>query len=128
VLRNPYKSAEYKCNTSYLLQLEKKDEKRFRLLMMKVWRFFLYITPANSLSDIGKEAWLDIQKQFAETWKRLDPKAQVSLQPSVYDALELAKRVGDRGNGMQTFVTGSTRLVGPALDMLEGSTPDHQAK
>lgn len=48
-LRNPYKSAGYKCNMSYLLQLEKKDEKMFRLLMMKVWRIFLYITQANSL-------------------------------------------------------------------------------
>jgi folylpolyglutamate synthase len=82
----------------------------------------------NARSKIGREAWLDTQMQFAEIWKRLDPEAQVSLQPSVYDALELAKRVGDRGKGMQTFVTGSTRLIGPALDMLEGSTPDHQAK
>jgi folylpolyglutamate synthase len=62
-----------------------------------------------------RKASPDIQKEYAEIWRRMDPDAQISLQPTIYDALELAKRIGDRANGMQTFVTGTTRLVRSTL-------------
>lgn len=48
----------------------------------------------------------------------MDPKAHISLQPTIFDALELAKRISDHESGMQTFVTGSTMLIGPALEIL----------
>jgi folylpolyglutamate synthase len=64
--------------------------------------------------------WQDIANQYVETWRRIDSKAHISLQPTIYDALELAKRIGDRQRGMQTFVTGDVRLIGPCLEALEG--------
>lgn len=59
-------------------------------------------------------------KQYAKIWQSIDPKAEISIQPTIRDALELAKQIGDAKNGMQTFVTGTTMLIGPALEILEG--------
>lgn len=60
-------------------------------------------------------------KVCAETWKSIDSTAQISLEPTIEGALDLAKRIGGE-QGMQTLVTGSTRLVGPALHFLGLST------
>jgi hypothetical protein len=56
---------------------------------------------------------------YAATWRTVDSTAQISLKPSIKEALNFAKMIGDRENGMQTLVTGSGYLVGPALYLLE---------
>jgi hypothetical protein len=61
----------------------------------------------------------DIQKLYAETWKILDPDAQISVSPSIRDALELAKQIGIESNGMQTLVTGTTPLVRSVLAFMK---------
>jgi folylpolyglutamate synthase len=72
-----------------------------------------------SLSDSPyKIVSSDIQKLYAETWKTLDPNAHVSIQPTIHDALELAKQIGDEAHGMQTLVTGTTRLIGSVLAIM----------
>jgi folylpolyglutamate synthase len=61
---------------------------------------------------------LDLQERYANIWKSIDPLAKIWLEPTVESALQLAKRIGDQGNGMQTFVTGASRLIGLALCLL----------
>lgn len=50
----------------------------------------------------------------------MDPSGQVYLQPTIHDALQLAKQIGDKAGGLRAFVTGDGRLVGPSLDILNG--------
>jgi hypothetical protein len=49
----------------------------------------------------------------------MDSEANISLTSTVEDALQMARDIGDRGSGMQTFITGTTGLVGIALCILE---------
>jgi len=62
-----------------------------------------------------------MQDIYATAWRTVDSTAQISLKPSVKEALDFAKTVGGRENGMQTLVTGATHLVGAALYLLEQS-------
>jgi hypothetical protein len=64
----------------------------------------------------------DAQRNYAEIWKDIDSEANISLTSTVEDALQMARDIGDRGSGMQTFITGDTGLVGIALYMLEEVT------
>lgn len=61
----------------------------------------------------------DAQNNYAEIWKDIDSEANISITSTVEDALLMAKDIGDRGNGVQTFITGDTGLVGIALSILE---------
>ncbi len=65
---------------------------------------------------------LDVQKDYAEAWKNIDPNVEISIEPTIEGALNLARRIGHRNNGMQTLVTGSLYLVGGALSLLEPET------
>ncbi len=67
---------------------------------------------------------LDIQEGYAKIWKSIDPTAQISLEPTIEEALKLARRIGDRGDGIQTFVTGDPQLIGSALCFLEPNYSD----
>ena len=55
---------------------------------------------------------------YAEIWKGINSKANISLTSTVEDAFQMAKDIGDRGRGMQTFVTGDTGLIGIGLNLL----------
>ncbi|KAI9736733.1 MAG: hypothetical protein M1834_000937 [Cirrosporium novae-zelandiae] len=59
----------------------------------------------------------DAQERYANIWKSIDPKAEISLERTIEGALKLAKMIGDQGNGMQTLITGSLHLVGGALSL-----------
>ena len=54
----------------------------------------------------------------------MDPGANISIEPTIEGALNLARRVGDQDNGMQALVTGSLHLVGSALSLLQPNTPN----
>lgn len=60
-----------------------------------------------------------MQDIYAAAWRAVDSNAQICLRSSIEDALNFAKLVGDRENGMRTLVTGDMYLVGTALDLLE---------
>lgn len=60
----------------------------------------------------------EVQQQYIHAWKEYQTEAQVSVEPTVEGALNLA-RMADRGAGMQTLITGSLYLVGSALRLLE---------
>ena len=60
----------------------------------------------------------DVQQQYIHAWREYQTDAQVSIEPTVEGALNLA-RMADRGAGMQTLITGSLYLVGSALRLLE---------
>lgn len=67
---------------------------------------------------------LTVQRQFAERWAALDPKAKVSVVPSIEEALIYARHLTEglkEGETVQAFVTGSLHLVGGALGILEGA-------
>ncbi|KAM3414155.1 Folylpolyglutamate synthase [Cercospora zeina] len=57
---------------------------------------------------------------FHEVWTRILPKAQIWNEPFIQGAMERAEALGKQhGHGMQTLITGSQHLVGPALRVLQ---------
>ena len=54
-----------------------------------------------------------------QAWKSVDDHATIHIEPTIEEALHLAKKIGDQNNGMQTLITGSLYLVGGALLFLE---------
>lgn len=67
---------------------------------------------------------LTVQKLFADRWSKLDPKANVTVVPSIEETInqtrDLAKSLQE-GETVQAFITGSLHLVGGALGILEGA-------
>lgn len=51
----------------------------------------------------------------------MDPKAVVTVEPSVKTAINTIRQLGDFDSGMQTLITGSLHLVGEALAVLDPS-------
>lgn len=65
-----------------------------------------------------------IQRRFADKWTELDPAAEVQVLPTIEEAINYARRLGDglgEGQKAQVLVTGSLHLVGGALGILEGA-------
>lgn len=52
-------------------------------------------------------------------WKSLDARADVMVLRIITEAIESAEEIGHRYNGALVLVTGSLRLVGGALSILE---------
>jgi hypothetical protein len=69
-----------------------------------------------SMDDLG---------EFATIWKEFDSTAHISLTSTVEEALQVAETFADPEYGLQAFVTGHDRLVGPALSILEPMYQDH---
>lgn len=65
-------------------------------------------------------AQMTMQKQFAQRWRELDPRAEVLLIPSIEGALEHARGLAAEGE-VQALITGSLHLVGGALGLLDGA-------
>ena len=62
------------------------------------------------------------QRRFAERWAELDPAAKVLVLPTIEEALDYARHVGQglaQGQRVHAYVTGSLHLVGGALGILE---------
>lgn len=66
---------------------------------------------------------MSVQRRFAEKWASIDPACKVVVLPTIEEALEYARAVGDglRAGKVQAYVTGSLHLVGGALGILEKS-------
>ncbi|KAF3764596.1 hypothetical protein M406DRAFT_62268 [Cryphonectria parasitica EP155] len=67
---------------------------------------------------------LTVQHRFAERWAELDPKANVTVVPSIEETINNARSLAQslkEGETVQVFITGSLHLVGGALGILEGA-------
>ncbi|GJN79533.1 folylpolyglutamate synthetase [Purpureocillium lilacinum] len=65
---------------------------------------------------------MTVQRRFADKWSELDPEAKVVVLPTIEEALDYARHVGEGlgpGEQVQAYVTGSLHLVGGALGILE---------
>ncbi|RDW81881.1 hypothetical protein BP6252_02993 [Coleophoma cylindrospora] len=75
--------------------------------------------PSNDLAHRNLESVSsEIQESYAAIWKGIDSQAEISLEPTINDALQSAKTIGTQAGGMQTLITGTSRLVGHALCLL----------
>jgi len=59
------------------------------------------------------------QNACAQTWKGFHSSAKVLLEPTIEDALDRARGLAKLDVRVQTFITGTDRLVGPALTLLK---------
>ncbi|KAK8132813.1 folylpolyglutamate synthase [Apiospora kogelbergensis] len=67
---------------------------------------------------------LTAQHQFAEKWSSLDPRTKVVVLPTIEEAINYIRNLGEgvqKGETVQAFITGSLHLVGGALGILEGA-------
>ncbi|KAI1147398.1 tetrahydrofolylpolyglutamate synthase [Nemania diffusa] len=67
---------------------------------------------------------LTAQHGFAKKWEALDPKANVTVVPTIEDAINHVRGLGasvSQGQTIQALITGSLHLVGGALAILEGA-------
>jgi folylpolyglutamate synthase len=62
----------------------------------------------------------NLHESYTNAWRSSDPVAEISIEPAIDGAIERARDIGFRHNGMQSLLTGSLRLVGGALRLLEG--------
>ncbi len=62
--------------------------------------------------------------EYTEAWRTIDAGAQLSIEATVEEALNSARRIGLQRDGMQTLVSGSLHLVGAALRIMES---DHRS-
>ncbi|KDB24602.1 hypothetical protein H109_03571 [Trichophyton interdigitale MR816] len=69
---------------------------------------------------------LVFQKQMADCWSKLDPASQVSVLPSLQEAVELVDQIDSGTKGTKIFVCGSFRLVGGMLSLLDQEVLDEQ--
>lgn len=80
---------------------------------------------ADPCSKTPKQPFsLDLQKDYVEAYRSVDPNARISIEPTIEGALNLAREYGNCDNGMQTLVTGSLYLIGGALRLLEKKTTE----
>ncbi|KAL8725125.1 MAG: hypothetical protein Q9181_006537 [Wetmoreana brouardii] len=70
----------------------------------------------------GKPFSSELQKDYIEAYRRIEPNVDISVEPTIEGAMHLAKDIGTRDSGMQTLVTGSLYLTGGALRLLEKNT------
>lgn len=67
---------------------------------------------------------LTAQHGFADKWATLDPKANITVVPTIEHAINLVRGLGSsvsEGQTVQALITGSLHLVGGALAILEGA-------
>jgi folylpolyglutamate synthase/dihydropteroate synthase len=64
----------------------------------------------------------DLSKNYAKIWAEMQPTTVVHQTRNVEDSLRLAKELGGEVLEKYVLVTGSLRLVGIALSILNSST------
>ena len=72
----------------------------------------LCIKPTENLSA-------EHEAEYIQAWRNVDSDVEISIEPTIEGALNLARKIGDRGRGSQTLITGSLYLVGGALSILQ---------
>lgn len=82
----------------------------------------------NNQFDAKEINEMVVQRRFAEKWASLDAKANIHVVPTIEEAINIVRKIGNevRGQGdssesdsVDAFVTGSLHLVGGALGILE---------
>jgi folylpolyglutamate synthase len=76
----------------------------------------------NYMTESPDVESLSVQRRLADTWKGLDPRAQVSVVGTIEDAVSLVRSIATK-EPVACLVTGSVHLVGGFLEVLE--TPNH---
>ncbi|KAH8682214.1 Mur ligase [Xylariales sp. PMI_506] len=67
---------------------------------------------------------LTAQHQFAEKWASLDPHSKIEVLPTIEDAINYVRALGETMEGestVQALITGSLHLVGGALGIIENA-------
>lgn len=64
----------------------------------------------------------DFCAMHSSLWKDLDPKSQISIEPTIERAIKRAKQLSAQKDGSQVLVTGSLHLVGGAVNLLRPCT------
>lgn len=64
----------------------------------------------------------ELQKDYIEAYRSIDPDVRISTEPTIEGALNLARETGSRDDRMHALVTGSLYLIGGALRLLEKDT------
>ncbi|KAG4438947.1 hypothetical protein IFR05_005573 [Cadophora sp. M221] len=59
------------------------------------------------------------QHVYATIWRRTHPDTNISFEPTIQGALDLAWKIGEDHGSVQTLITGSQHLVGGALSLLQ---------
>jgi hypothetical protein len=62
---------------------------------------------------------IPLQDVYSAIWKRAQPDTNILFEPTIQGALEVARKIGKEHGGMQSLITGSLRLVGGALSLLQ---------
>jgi folylpolyglutamate synthase len=62
-----------------------------------------------------------VQRVYAEIWKRAQPETNIQFEPTIRGALATARELGKDYGSVQTLITGSQHLVGGALSLLQTS-------
>ena len=89
-------------------------------LRTKLYSRILTAIPGVSTPGLNSGDLLQVQENYAQVWRKFDPKANILIEPSIRGALQQARRIGDLdGGAMQTLITGSLYLVGGALSFLD---------
>lgn len=81
-----------------------------------------FVNHQNNPKDIEN---MTAQRAFADKWKILDPNANVTLVPSIQEAIGKVRSLAQTLDGehtAQAMITGSLHLVGGALGILEGAS------
>ena len=66
---------------------------------------------------------LEVQKGLAETWKQIDPRADVNVVGSIEEAVGWCRDIaGKMDDEVIILVTGSVHLVGGFLEVLENTS------
>lgn len=65
-----------------------------------------------------------VQEAYRAQWRSFNDKVDIMVVFTITDAIGYAKHIGDRYHGALTLITGSLRLVGGALSILESETSD----
>ncbi|KAH7320035.1 Mur ligase [Stachybotrys elegans] len=76
----------------------------------------------NHQVDPKEVEQMTAQRRFAAKWSSMDPSATVLALPTIEEAIEYARHVGEGlpdGETVQALVTGSLHLVGGVLGILE---------
>lgn len=78
----------------------------------------------NHQYDAKAIAAMTVQHSFAEKWKTLDSQANITVIPTIQEALDFVQGLtkdNKEGETVQALITGSLHLVGGALEILEGA-------
>ncbi|TVY25851.1 Folylpolyglutamate synthase [Lachnellula hyalina] len=89
------------------------------------WPHFLrfQLTVVDFYNTTQAKISLDDLQELGQIWRQLDSTTHISLESTIEEALLLAVTLANPDYGLQAFITGHDRLIGPALSILE---PSHQ--